>query len=297
MLALHLLLLTGGLPDFMPSAPTRLGEMPAEAHTLTQASRPAGSSQVSTPARISTGIYALGMASCAEGVANRYAQERVQGKRFDQALAEMRATEIELAQAREALADRVVRAPFAGVVGMAAVETGDRVSADTALTTLDDRRSLLVDFQLPELYLARVQAAQAVRATTPAWPDRVFEGRVSEIDSRIDPVTRTARVRATLPNTDDRLRPGMSFQLRVVLAGQTRVSVPELALQFDRDGPYVWAVREGNAQRVAARPLRRTGGRVLIDAELRAGEQVVVEGVQRLREGRPVRVIGNGAAP
>lgn len=208
------------------------------------------------------------------------------------AVAARRSAQIELAQARQALDELKVNAPFAGVVGIAAVELGDRVSPSSAITTLDDRRNLVVEFSAPEAYLARLKPGQPVQATSPAYPDAPITGTVREVDSRIDTTLRTVRVRATLPNADDQLRPGMSFQVRLVLAGQQRISVPELALQFDRDGPFVWAVRDGKAEPVVARVLRRAAGRVLIDSELRAGEPVVVEGVQRVRKGRAVRVVG-----
>lgn len=214
----------------------------------------------------------------------------------DEARAALRAAEIELAQAREAVADRVVRAPFAGVVGLATVERGDRVTADTALTTLDDRRVLFIDFEVPEAHLARVKRGQAVTATNPAYPGRSFTGAVAEIDSRIDPVSRNVRMRATVPNPDDVLRSGMSFRVQLDLSGQPRVSVPELALQWDREGSFVWVVREGKAVRVPSRPVRRADGRVLLDGDLKPGESVVVEGVQRLRAGLAVRVVGNGGA-
>lgn len=214
----------------------------------------------------------------------------------DEARAALRAAEIELAQAREAVADRVVRAPFAGVVGLATVERGDRVTTDTALTTLDDRRVLFIDFELPEAFLARVKIGQAVKAMNPAYPGRSFTGTVAQIDSRVDPVSRNVRLRASVPNPDDLLRSGMSFQVQLGLSGQPHVSVPELALQWDRDGSFVWVVRDGKSVRVAARPVRRAAGRVLLDGELKPGESVVVEGVQRLRAGIAVRVVGNGAA-
>jgi RND family efflux transporter MFP subunit len=213
----------------------------------------------------------------------------------DEARVALRAAQIELEQAREAVADRVVRAPFDGVLGLASVEVGDRVTTDTALVTLDDQRVLRLDFEVPEAYLSRVAARQPLTAANPAYPQRTFEGEITEIDSRVDPTTRTVRVRAALPNSDGLLRSGMSFQVQIQLPGQTHVSVPELALQWGRDGSFVWAVRNGNAVQVAARPVRRTAGRVLIDSELKVGEQVVVEGVQRLRAGRPVRVVGNGS--
>jgi RND family efflux transporter MFP subunit len=215
---------------------------------------------------------------------------------LDEARAALRAADIELAQAREAVADRVVRAPFAGVVGLATVERGDRVTAETALTTLDDRRVLFIDFEVPEAQLARVVIGQAITAVNPAYPDRSFNGAVAEIDSRIDPVSRNVRMRASVPNTGDLLRSGMSFQVQLALSGRPRVSVPELALQWDREGSFVWTVREGKAVRVPARPVRRAAGRVLLDGELKAGESVVIEGVQRMRAGIAVRVVGNGGA-
>jgi membrane fusion protein (multidrug efflux system) len=215
----------------------------------------------------------------------------------DEARAALRVAQIERQQANEAVADRVVRAPFAGVMGLANVERGDRVNTDTALTTIDDRLVLWIDFEVPEAYLGRIAIGQKIEARNPAHPGRAFAGSISEIDSRIDPVSRNVRVRATVPNTTDLLRPGMSFQVRLALPGKPFVSVPELALQWNREGPFVWVVREGNSVAVAARPVRRAAGRVLLDGDLKKGEQVVVEGVQRLREGRPVRVIGNGAAP
>ena len=214
----------------------------------------------------------------------------------DEAKAALRAAEIELAQAREAVADRVVRAPFAGVVGLATVERGDRVTAETALTTLDDRRVLFIDFEVPEAHLSRVKIGQAVTAANPAYAGRLFNGAVAEIDNRIDPVSRNVRMRASVPNTDDVLRSGMSFQVQLDLSGQARVSVPELALQWDREGSFVWVVRDSKSVRVPARPVRRADGRVLLDGDLKPGESVVVEGVQRLRAGLAVRVVGNGSA-
>lgn len=232
----------------------------------------------------------------AQALARRYEGTRGTGavpeSLVDEARSALRTAQIELAQAREVLAEHEVRAPFAGVVGLASVAVGDRVSTDTALVTLDDRTSLRVEVELPEAHLARLTPRQAVSASTPAYPGRRFAGEIAEVDSRVDPVTRNVRVRAIVPNTDDVLRPGMSFQVQLQLLGPARVSVPELALQWGREGAFVWAVRAGHSVQVPVRPVRRSDGRVLIDSALKAGEAVVVEGVQRLRADRPVRVLG-----
>jgi RND family efflux transporter MFP subunit len=240
----------------------------------------------------------------ASALADRYEATRGSGavpeSVLDEARAVLRGARIELAQARVAVADRVVSAPFSGIVGLAGVARGDRVTPDSALTTLDDRRELLIDFDVPESYLARVAPSHLISAVTPAYPDRSFSGKVSAIDSRVDPLSRNVRMRATVANTADLLRPGMSFTVQLSMPGKTFVSVPELALQWGREGSFVWAVREGRSEKVAVRPVRRVGGRVLLDGPLASGETVVVEGVQRLRQGRSVRVgnpTGSSAKP
>jgi RND family efflux transporter MFP subunit len=216
----------------------------------------------------------------------------VPGSVIDEAQSGVRLAEIEVRQAREALADRVVRAPFAGVVGLTGIEPGDRIAIDTPITTLDDRRSLRVNFELPEVYAARLKIGQPITVTNPAYGARRFEGRIAQIDSRIDETSRNLRVRASVPNKGDVLRPGMSFQVRLTLPGAVFVAVPELAVQWGREGSFVWTVREGKAVQVPVRTIRREADRVLVEGALRTGAPIVIEGVQRLRAGRAVVDVG-----
>lgn len=216
---------------------------------------------------------------------------------IDEAEKTLELAEIRLAQAREAVSDRIVRAPFAGVAGIAEVDPGDRVNPDTVLTTLDDREVLSVSFDVPERYYGQLKQGQSVSLGTVAYPERAFEGKLDKLDSRINPETRTLRVRAAVKNSDDLLRPGMSFSVRLTLPAGDYLKVPELAVQWSREGGHVWAVRDGKALRVPVRIVRRVEGAVLIEGELSAGDAVVVEGVQRLRPGRAVQVLesANGA--
>jgi membrane fusion protein (multidrug efflux system) len=237
----------------------------------------------------------------AQQLLNRY--QRAQGSgavaanALDEAEVAHRQAEIELEMAQEQLRQRSIRAPFAGVVGIAQVDPGDRVGPDTALTTLDDRTSLSIAFQVPEPFLARLEQGRTLNLTTVAFPDRQFEGKITHIDSRIDPQTRTLTVRATVPNKQDLLRPGMSFRIRLALPGEPVIRVPELAVQWAREGAHVWIVRDGQSVRVPVQVVRRMEGSVLAKGDMRAGEVVVVEGVQRLRPGRRVRVIQSEASP
>lgn len=235
----------------------------------------------------------------AERVLARY--ERLEGTGVaGSATLDERATAAELArieveQAREELADRTLRAPFDGVSGLPEIEVGDRIESGDAIASFDDRSVILVEFELPESLLARVEPGMAVSATTPAVPDRRFEGAVSAIDSRVDPATRTARVRVAIPNEADLLRPGASFTVRLELPGARYPLVPELAVQFSRGTLHVWRVHDGRAERVEVELVRRRAGEVLVDGPLAEGERVVVEGTQRLAPGKAVEVIGDDA--
>ncbi len=226
---------------------------------------------------------------------NRYQRAQGSGAVSENVLVEaqiaFRQAELELALAQEQLRDRSIRAPFAGVVGIAQVDPGDRIGPDTAVTTLDDRTSLLVSFQVPEPFLPRLALDQALTLTTIAFPGQEFTGKLSRIDSRLDAQTRTLTVRATVPNEQDLLRPGMSFRIQLALPGDDAIRVPEIAVQWTSDGAHVWIVRNEQSVRVPVQVVRRMEGSVLVRGELQADEAVVVEGVQRLSPGRAVRLI------
>jgi len=236
----------------------------------------------------------------AESLLARYEQAVTDGavpqSEVDSARSDVDAARVALEQARLALEERKVKAPFTGVVGIAAVDRGERIDTGTVITSLDDRRVLYVDFEIPEALAGALRGAGAgvrtVTARTPAFPDRVFTATISAEDSRVDGQRRTLRVRASIDNREDLLRPGMSFETRWEIPGAHYPTVPEIALRWGREGSFIWVVREGQAERVPARVVARTAGRVLLDAAVEAGEPVVVEGLQRLRPGAAVEVLG-----
>ncbi|RIA55736.1 efflux RND transporter periplasmic adaptor subunit [Dichotomicrobium thermohalophilum] len=240
-------------------------------------------------ARIAVGIAEAKLAE-AQRTVERYEallkRNAIAMAQVDTARTTRRTAELELEQAREALADRTIRAPFDGVVGIPQVEVGDRVTDSTAITSFDDRSLILVEFEVPEIYLKRIKVGHPITATTPGFRGRTFDGRITEINSRVDPQSRSVRLRAALENPDDVLRGGMSFRVTLVLDGGEYPSVPELSLLWERDGSYVWAVEDGKAKKVAVTVVKRAEGRVLVAGNLAPGQLVVVEGTQRLRPGR-----------
>ena len=236
----------------------------------------------------------------AQRLVDRYARAKgsdaIPPTDVDTAKEALAAARIEHQRAQVALDDRFIRAPFAGVVGLTDVEAGDRIEPTTAITTLDDRSSLLVSFEMPEMLLAVVDPGAPVLISTWNSNTDAIEGQIVDLGSRIDPATRTVTARASVENAGDRLRPGMSFRVAIRVEGQSYPSVPEVALQWGADGAYIWRIEEGKARPVAADIIQRQEGRVLVDAELVEGESIVVEGVQNMRDGREVRVLGSGDA-
>lgn len=221
--------------------------------------------------------------------ANAASDRTVPETTVDEARTAMETARIARDQARLALDRRFVRAPFDGYVGITDIDAGDRVDTTTAITTMDDRSVLLVSFAVPEAFVGRVDTGDAVRIE--AWnADRsLASGRVVDLDSRVDPLSRSFITRAEVPNETDRLRPGMSFRVRLDLTGAEYPAVPEVAVQWGPDGAYVWAVRDSEARRVPVRLVQREQGQVLVEGDLPRGTQIVGEGMQSMREGLAVR--------
>lgn len=215
----------------------------------------------------------------------------------ERARLEVRRAELELRQAEVDLERRLVRAPFGGVTGILPVGRGDYVTPQDELLTLDDRSNIIAEFFVPERFAPVIAPGASLEAVSVARPGERHEGVVSAIDNRIDPQSRTLKVQASIPNPQDRLRPGMAFRITMRFEGQSHAAVPSLAVNWDSQGSHVWALREEKARRVGVRIVQRDGDLVLVDGPLEPGEEVVTEGVQSMREGVAVRVAGATDAP
>jgi membrane fusion protein, multidrug efflux system len=197
------------------------------------------------------------------------------------------------------IADRTIRAPFAGVVGLRTASPGQFMRPGDQIGTLDDITEIKLDFDVPETQIARLQQGVQIIAMTAAFPERSFQGVISHVDSRVDPTTRTVRVRAMLPNTDEAIRPGMLMTVRVLANPRETLAVPEIAILDRADGSFVYRVitREGAqvVEQAAIRTGQRSSGMAEVLEGLSPGDLVVTEGIQSIRPGQPVRI--GGAAP
>lgn len=208
---------------------------------------------------------------------------------FEQLEATLRANEARLAAARARLEDTVIRAPFAGRVGLRRVSVGSLVSPGAVITTLDDTSIVKVDFAVPENDIAALREGLAVSARSAAYPQREFKGRVQSVDARIDPASRAVTVRALVPNTDGLLRGGMFVTVLMTRDRRSAVVVPEEALVPEQDKQFVFVVDGGKSLRREVQIGARRPGSVEILAGLAVGERIVVEGTVKVRDGDPVR--------
>ncbi|MBZ9695177.1 efflux RND transporter periplasmic adaptor subunit [Mesorhizobium sp. CO1-1-9] len=197
-----------------------------------------------------------------------------------------------LQDAELALQRRSILAPITGTVGILPISAGNYVTNQSAIATLDDRSSILVDFQVPERFAAAVKVGAQLTATPIANPSNAYTGTVSAIDNHIDEKSRTLLVKATIANPADSLRAGMSFSITMKFPGETYPAVSPLAILWGSDGAYVWQVEDGKARRVPVRIIQRNTETVLIDAEIDSGDMVVTEGTQSVSEGGEVRIAG-----
>jgi len=232
-------------------------------------------------------------------------------KRYEQLVASRTVSAVQVTEARNeydnaalALRDaeltlkrRLITAPIDGVIGLVPVEPGHYVTTQSEIATIDDRSEILVDFWVPERFAAAIEIGQELEAVAVAMPGDVFSGVIAEIASRVDRDSRTLQVRARLDNPADKLRAGMSFRVLVRFPGEEFPAVNPLAIQWSSEGAFVWKESEGKAVRTPVRIVQRNSDSVLVDGNLTSGEELVVEGVQTLREGARVRVAGERTGP
>src|SRR5690554_65062 len=217
-------------------------------------------------------------------------------REYDTALARVQAAEARVS-------DRLIVAPFDGVVGLRNLSVGSLLTPDTVVTSLHDDSVMKLDFTVPELFVASVTPGLTIEAQSRAFPGEVFRGEVVSVSNEIDPVTRAFRVRALIPNPERRLRPGMLLTLSLARAERDAHVVPEEALLTRGREHSVFVILGSGETLHAERRIVQIGTRVPgvveIVAGLEAGERVVTHGAFRLNDGDEVRIkaVDDGSAP
>lgn len=208
---------------------------------------------------------------------------------LDEQQTKVNTTQAQLDAVKARLNEMTISAPFSGVLGLRQVSEGAYLTAGTVLTTLDDLSEIRLEFSVAEYYLAQLSAGMTVNATSVAYPDKVFTGQIKAIDTRLDPVTRSVKVHALLPNKEFELRPGMLLNVKVTLAEVKALQISEKALVPLQNKQYVFVVNQDNTVTQTEVQLgQRMPGLVEIVSGLNAGDQVVIEGTTKIRSGSVV---------
>lgn len=198
-----------------------------------------------------------------------------------------------LAQAR--LDKMTLRAPFAGIVGLRSVSVGDYVAQGQDLVPLEAIDPLKVDFRVPEMYFNNIRVGQSLNIRLDALPGAERQGQVYAVSPLVDAGGRSVLLRATVPNEDARLRPGMFARVQLLFGTDDVLAVPEAALAPSGQAQYVFKVKDGHAYRTEVTLGERRDGLVEILTGVALGDQVVIAGFQRLTDGAPVNVAGEPA--
>jgi membrane fusion protein, multidrug efflux system len=219
--------------------------------------------------------------------------------RVDEALAARDSAQAQMETIEAQIGDRVIRAPFSGIIGLRTVSNGLVAGAATPILELSDISTIRLDFTVPETALAAVTVGQEVIGKAAAYGGEAFVGRITAIDPQLDLVTRSATVRASLPNPGGRLKPGMLLAVQAVRSKRLALAVPEQAIVANRSERSLFVV-DANGKTVT-QTLVTTGARVPgmveITGGIAEGTRIVVDGTLKLRDGGKMKVFGEKPKP
>jgi membrane fusion protein (multidrug efflux system) len=263
-------------------------------------------SEVET-ALLGTAQADLGLAQVDYGRGSQLVGDRAISRgEFDRLSAQLLKNKATVAQLKASLAKKSILAPFSGTIGIRRVDVGDYLASGTVIATLQDLSSLYVDFYVAEQAVPKLKVRQSVQVNVAAYPGEHFSGQISAINPKVEDSTRNVLVRATLPNPQGKLLPGMFANLQVLLpAPKTEVVVPESAITYTLYGDSLYVVTQKKsedgalqtdaqgkplliAERRAIQTGERRDGVVVVSKGLVAGEQVVSGGQLKLVNGASI---------
>jgi membrane fusion protein (multidrug efflux system) len=242
-----------------------------------------------------------------------YARDQTQLQRqlisqaqFDITSSNLKSLQAQIAEQQAIVAKKTLRAPFAGHLGIRAVNAGQFVNPGTAVVTLQALDPIYLDFFLPQQQLQQIRVGQTIDVKIDAYPTVTFKGRISTLDPKVDPATRNVAVRATLPNKDRKLLPGMYATIQLSTGKPQRyITLPQAAITFNPYGNVVFVVKQGKdpagkdaliAQQTVVTTGSTRGDQIAILSGLNEGDTVVSAGQMKLQSGGAV-IVNNSVQP
>ena len=219
---------------------------------------------------------------------------------YDRGLAEAQQSDARVGEIRATIERKTIRAPFSGLLGIRQVNLGQFLNAGAPIVPLQSLRPVYVNFAVPQREMGRLRPGTTVELKPEGGSEVLATGRITAVDSVVDPATRNVQIQATFDNADGRLRPGMFVEAQVVMgASQVVVALPASAVSYAPFGDSVFIVEDvkgpdGKTFRGVRQQFVKLGGargdQVAVISGLKPGEEVVTSGVFKLRNGAAVQV-------
>jgi membrane fusion protein (multidrug efflux system) len=231
----------------------------------------------------------------------QFAAQAISQANIDTDVSTQKSAHAQVAAQEALIQEKIVKAPFAGRLGIRQVDLGQYLTAGTAIVTLQALDPILIDFYLPQQALSQVKIGQAVTAMIDTYPGETFKGIVESVNSKVDTASRNVQVRAALPNADRRLLPGMFASVRIEYgAKRNPVTLPQTAVTYNPYGDTVYVVEQHGVddkghprlevqQRFVKLGSTR-GDQIAVESGVKPGEVIVTAGQIKLRNGVPVAV-------
>lgn len=212
---------------------------------------------------------------------------------LDSRLTLLQKAEAQLRQVEARIEERMIRAPFDGVVGIRNYSVGALIRPGDVITTLDDIATMKLEMTVPATFLPRIRPGMPIEASSPVFgAEQIFRGHITHIDTRVDTTSRSVRVHADIPNEDLTLKPGLFMNVNILQDQREGLLIPEIALISRRDEHFVYVVNEEN--KVDERPIRigdRIPGKVEVVDGLVEGEKIISEGTVKVNPGNSVEIL------
>jgi membrane fusion protein (multidrug efflux system) len=231
----------------------------------------------------------------------QFAAQAISQSNIDTDVSTLKSARAQVAAQQALIEEKIVRAPFAGRLGIRQVDLGQYLTAGTAVVTLQALDPILIDFYVPQQALSRLRIGQHVTAAIDTFPGEQFSGSVESINSKVDPGSRNVQVRASFHNADKRLVPGMFANVQILAdENSPLITLPQTAVTYNPYGDTVFIVEQhgvddqGKARYIAQQRFVKLGGtrgdQVAVLSGIKAGEVVVTSGQIKLRNGSSVTV-------
>jgi membrane fusion protein (multidrug efflux system) len=231
----------------------------------------------------------------------QFAAQAISQANIDTDVSTQKSAHAQVAAQEALIQEKIVKAPFAGRLGIRQVDLGQYLTAGTAIVTLQALDPILIDFYLPQQALSQVKIGQAVTAMIDTYPGETFKGIVESVNSKVDAASRNVQVRAALPNADRRLLPGMFASVRIEYgAKRNPITLPQTAVTYNPYGDTVYVVEQNGVddkghprmqvQQRFVKLGRTRGDQIAVESGIKPGEVIVTAGQIKLRNGVPVAV-------